>query len=87
MVAAMVVGRITVSGIEERDVPFGHHDVDMRVAQGDEIGIFRLGSTAVVFFEKRANVEWLVPEGPIRYGQPLARARQATNGHTNGARG
>src|SRR5438309_960247 len=45
MVAAMVVGRITVVGIEERDVPFGHHRFEegTPVAQGDEIGIFRLG--------------------------------------------
>ncbi len=84
MVAAMVVGRITVTGIDERDVPFGPHRFDdgIDVAQGEEIGIFRLGSTAVVFFEKRANVEWLVKEGPIRYGEPLARARRG--GHVNG---
>ncbi|HEY8074628.1 MAG TPA: archaetidylserine decarboxylase [Labilithrix sp.] len=84
MVAAMVVGRITVTGIEERDVPFGEHRLDgVDVALGDEIGIFRLGSTAVVLFEERAHVEWLASEGPIRYGQPLARAQR----HVNGAKG
>jgi phosphatidylserine decarboxylase len=94
MVAAMVVGRITVTGFEDRDVPFGIHTVDppLPVTQGDEIGIFRLGSTAVVFFEPRAHVEWLVSEGPIRYGEPLARRAGAkgvngTNGTKNGARG
>jgi phosphatidylserine decarboxylase len=90
MVAAMVVGRITVTGFDDRDVPLGVHALPspIGVAQGDEIGIFRLGSTAVVFFEKRAHVEWLVGEGPIRYGEPLARARigNGKNG-TNGARG
>ncbi len=85
MVAAMVVGRITVTGIEERDVPFGEHELDgVDVALGDEIGIFRLGSTAVVLFEERARVEWLVGEGPIRYGQPLARARRYKNGGAKG---
>jgi phosphatidylserine decarboxylase len=89
MVAAMVVGRITVSGIEERDVPFGMHRQDngLPVAQGEEIGIFRLGSTAVVLFEKRAQVEWLVGEGPIRYGQPLAKARCGQSNGTHGANG
>lgn len=85
MVAAMVVGRITVTGFEERDVPLGTHLLDpaIDVRQGDEIGIFRLGSTAVVFFEPGAHVEWLVGEGKVRYGEPLARRGGA---HTNGAK-
>ena len=74
MVAAMVVGRITVTGIEARDVPFGFHPYDppLRVARGDEIGIFRLGSTAVIFFERQAAAKFLVQEGPVRFGQPFA---------------
>lgn len=80
MVAAMVVGRITVTGIDARDVPIGLHTYDppVQVSRGDEIGIFRLGSTAVVFFENApeasggAPIKWLVGEGPVRYGQPFA---------------
>lgn len=74
MVAAMVVGRITVTGLDARDVPIGLHPYDppLRVARGDEIGIFRLGSTAVVFFEPKANVKWLAGEGAVRFGQPFA---------------
>lgn len=74
MVAAMVVGRITVTGIEARDVPFGvtHLSPPLEVKQGDEIGIFRLGSTAVVFFEPGVVSKWLVDEGPVRFGQPFA---------------
>lgn len=91
MVAAMVVGRITVTGIDARDVPFGLHRYaePLAVARGDELGIFRLGSTAVVFFEKRAAVEWAVAEGPVRYGEPLAvRARtDGSNGKNNGTGG
>jgi phosphatidylserine decarboxylase len=75
MVVAMIVGRITTVGVEERDVPLGDHDFDppLRVRRGDEIGIFHLGSTAVVFVEKRAVGPWLVGEGPVRYGQALMR--------------
>lgn len=75
MVAAMVVGRITVTGIDARDVPFGTQKIApaLDVERGDEIGIFRLGSTAVVFFEPSAKVEFLVGEGPVRFGQPFAR--------------
>ena len=77
MVAAMVVGRITVSGIEARDVPFGvtHLSPPLEVKRGDEIGIFRLGSTAVVFFEPGVVSSWLVNEGPVRFGQPFAQGR------------
>ena len=71
MVAAMVVGRITVSGIHERDVTPGTHRLKRPVEKGDEIGIFRLGSTAVCFFERQANLEWAAGEGPIRFGAPL----------------
>jgi phosphatidylserine decarboxylase len=85
MVAAMVVGRITVSGIDARDVPHGLHELDgQNVSRGDEIGIFRLGSTAVIFFEPNAIDRWLVDEGPVRFGQPLARRGDGTNGKTNG---
>lgn len=54
MVGAMIVGRITVNAIAARDVPPGDHVVDpaVPVARGDEIGMFHLGSTAVVFVEK-----------------------------------
>jgi phosphatidylserine decarboxylase len=74
MVAAMVVGRITVTGVPDRDVPFGtvHLPSPIRVERGDEIGIFRLGSTAVVFFEPGAVRRWMVEDGPVRFGQPLA---------------
>ncbi|MBX3187889.1 MAG: phosphatidylserine decarboxylase [Labilithrix sp.] len=87
LVAAMVVGRITVSGIAERDVPFGHRPFDppLRVARGDEIGIFHLGSTAVVFFEPRAKVKWLVNEGPTRFGQPMV--MRGDGAATNGVKG
>jgi phosphatidylserine decarboxylase len=79
MVAAMVVGRITVTGIDARDVPEGVHRYDppLEVHRADEIGIFRLGSTAVLFFEPGVVDRWVVTDGPVRFGQPLAALKGA----------
>ncbi len=79
MVVAMIVGRITTLGIDGRDVPYGDHAFDppLRVGRGDEIGVFHLGSTAVVLVEERAAGQWLVREGPVRYGQAILRTRDA----------
>lgn len=76
MVGAMVVGRITVSALPARDVPLGEHVIDppMAVARGDEIGMFHLGSTAVVFAEKGTSALWRRPNGHgarILMGEPL----------------
>jgi phosphatidylserine decarboxylase len=77
MVVAMIVGRITTIGVDAWDVPLGDHVLDppIRVARGDELGVFHLGSTAVVFVEPQATGSWLVDEGPVRYGQALMRGR------------
>jgi phosphatidylserine decarboxylase len=76
MVVAMIVGRITAVGVAGRDVPFGDHvfDPPLRVERGDEIGVFHLGSTAVLLTEGAAAGTWATSEGPIRYGQPILRA-------------
>lgn len=76
MVAAMIVGRISVSGIDERDVPIGSFRPGLSIEQGDEIGIFHLGSTAVVFLEATTPGEHRLTmncdAGPIQMGAPLA---------------
>jgi phosphatidylserine decarboxylase len=72
MVSAMIVGRITVGGIAARDVPFGDHFLDRPVEKGGEIGVFHLGSTAVVFFPKEASARWTASEGPVRLGERIA---------------
>ena len=72
MVAAMVVGRITVTGIDERDVPYGTFDVSVDLARGAELGMVHLGSTAVVFFEKKGFSRFVAKEGPVLMGQALA---------------
>jgi phosphatidylserine decarboxylase len=66
MVGAMIVGRITVTAVPARDVPLGRHAISpgLAVRAGDEIGMFHLGSTAVVFVEKER-----VP--PFHAGTPM----------------
>ena len=73
MVGAIVVGRITVSAIDARDVPLGVHVIDPPIAleRGDEIGQFHLGSTAVVFAERGASPPWTRAPGPILFGEPM----------------
>jgi phosphatidylserine decarboxylase len=73
MVAAMIVGRITVSGIDARDVPFGEHRIEpgYAVKRGDEIGMFHLGSTAVIFVEPGKARPWGIQGGAIRMGESL----------------
>jgi phosphatidylserine decarboxylase len=73
MVGAMIVGRITVTAVAGRDVPIGTHRVDppLAVERGDEIGIFHLGSTAVVFVEPGVAGRFQAAIGPIRLGEPL----------------
>jgi phosphatidylserine decarboxylase len=95
MVVAMIVGRITVTGIDAHDVPLGMHAFDppRRVTRGDEIGIFHLGSTAVVLVEGprgRSTGKWLVGEGSVRYGQALFRYEEgapATDGRVSRSNG
>jgi phosphatidylserine decarboxylase len=80
MVVAMVVGRITTIGVDARDVPFGDHTFDppIAVARGDELGVFHLGSTAVVLAENVAEASWLASVGTVRYGQALLRGPEST---------
>src|SRR5258706_6403635 len=53
MVGAIIVGRITVSAFPGPDVPIGDHVVGpLPVRKGEEIGVFHLGSTAIVFAER-----------------------------------
>jgi phosphatidylserine decarboxylase len=78
MVVAMIVGRITAIGSDAPDVPFGVHTFDppLRVERGEELGVFHLGSTAVVLVEPSGRYgegTWLVSEGAAHYGQALFR--------------
>jgi phosphatidylserine decarboxylase len=75
MVAAIVVGRISSVFVPGDDVALGEHiigkpGVGKAVSAGDELGIFHLGSTAVVLVEKGA-VSNVAERGPIRMGERL----------------
>jgi phosphatidylserine decarboxylase len=85
MVGAMIVGRITVSGIDARDVPLGEHTLHppLRVARGDEIGMFHIGSTAVVFVEPGACA-FTRGIGPVLYGESLAEVVSKSTSTSNG---
>ncbi len=74
MVAAIIVGRVTVEGVDERDVSEGLHQIDkpVFVEKGGEIGQFHLGSTVVMFIESKAFGRWLMPDGAVRYGEAIA---------------
>ena len=78
MVAAIVVGRVTVSGISGRDVPEGTHRLasPLSVSRGDEVGVFHLGSTVVMFMERGVPGPWLSREGAVRLGDPLLRQEE-----------
>jgi phosphatidylserine decarboxylase len=73
MVGAVIVGRISVRGIDAPDVPPGLHlfEPPRPVSRGDEVGTFHLGSTAVVLVG--AGVSIARPLGKIRYGDSLLR--------------
>jgi phosphatidylserine decarboxylase len=73
MVGAIIVGRITVSAFPGPDVPIGDHVILPRpVRKGEEIGIFHLGSTAIVFAERGAVAPFGRHVGPVRLGQSLS---------------
>jgi phosphatidylserine decarboxylase len=79
MVAAMIVGRISVTGVDARDVPLGVHrpDPPTRLERGDELSVFHLGSTAVLFTEPGRVAPIDRPCGRIELGEPLADERVA----------
>jgi phosphatidylserine decarboxylase len=71
MVGATIVGRISVTALPGPAVPPGAHVIEPAhaVAKGDEIGMFHLGSTAVVLFEPGLTLTR--PIGVVRMGQSL----------------
>jgi phosphatidylserine decarboxylase len=75
MVGAVIVGRITITALQGRpSAEPGLHSVSppKRVARGEEVGMFHLGSTAVVLLEPGVSVGR--PLGKVRFGESLLRA-------------
>jgi phosphatidylserine decarboxylase len=89
MVVAMIVGRITTIGNDDWDVGVGDHRFDppLRVERGQEIGMFHLGSTAVVLAEKGAASGWCAGEGAVRMGEPVLRRQPVSSSHDGSLRG
>jgi len=80
MVGATSVGHITVSydtDVEtnrDHEAAYRTYDPAISVARGDELGIFHLGSTAIVLFANpKVKIEALTAGQPIRLGEPIAR--------------
>jgi phosphatidylserine decarboxylase len=73
LVGAVIVGRITVTGVDAPDVPPGLHTsgFPMPIARGCELGIFHLGSTVVLLLEPGVSISR--PLGRVRYGESLLR--------------
>ena len=92
MVAAMVVGRITVTGFAAADVPLGRHELEppLELAAGDELGVFHLGSTVVLLIPGGAAEPIGRAEGSIRLGDVLidqTTAEDAEVAHRDSSRG
>ena len=87
MVAAIVVGRITARGIEAHDVPHGDHRFEppLRIARGDELGVFHLGSTVVLLLDANVRARWATDVGMVRFGARIATAPSHESAHGNGA--
>jgi phosphatidylserine decarboxylase len=71
MVGATIVGRISVSALPVPRVPPGDHTIEpaQSVSRGDEIGIFHLGSTVVMFLEPGTTIGR--HPGEILFGESL----------------
>ncbi|MBU0550042.1 phosphatidylserine decarboxylase [Myxococcota bacterium] len=81
MVGATSVGRISAAYDPTLETNRGRPAAeqsyeDTRVARGDELGAFHLGSTAVVLFSSKAiELEPLEAGAEIKLGHPIARRR------------
>jgi phosphatidylserine decarboxylase len=73
MVGAVIVGRMSVTGIDAPDVPPGLHRFEppLSLERGSEIGMFHLGSTVVVLLEPGVQIQR--EPSRIRYGESLLR--------------
>jgi len=72
MGGAVIVGRITVTALGGDDTRPGIYPFQpaLSVQAGDELGVFHLGSTAVVFVEPKVTLSHEL--GSIRYGEALS---------------
>ena len=76
MIAAFGVGHMSCAYVESEAHPTQVVQQELhpsvKVEKGDELGVFHLGSTVVLFVEE--GFESVVEAGPIQFGMPLLRA-------------
>ena len=83
LVGAMIVGRMTVKGIDQSDVA-GEHRVSLKIQRGEELGAFHLGSTVVFAVGPRSFDGFARGTGEVTYGQALAIAARDSATQSNG---
>ena len=76
LVGAMIVGRMTVVGVDQPDVQGEHRFAPARpIGRGEELGAFHLGSTVVFAVPKGPFAGFSRGLGEVLYGQAIATAR------------
>lgn len=81
MVGAMIVGRMTVVGVDQPDVQ-GDHATSIDVERGDELGKFHLGSTVVLIIPPEHLERFVRDPGVVQLGQGVAVARKSNGSGT-----
>jgi phosphatidylserine decarboxylase len=73
LVGATIVGRISTTVLGGGTTPLGEHPIQpaVPVAQGDEVGVFHLGSTVVLMLQGQDRLSRAT--GPVRFGESLVR--------------
>lgn len=62
-----------LSAVNRKKVEAKTYTKPVELKKGQEVGMFKLGSTVVMVFEAPKGIEWHVKEGDaVRYGQPIA---------------
>jgi phosphatidylserine decarboxylase len=84
LVGATNVGSMTLSNepnlvtnavfADRRKADLVKYNQPFTFKKGDEVGMFKLGSTVVLVFEAPANLEWTIEPGQsIKYGESFAK--------------
>ncbi|MFO7721677.1 MAG: archaetidylserine decarboxylase [Bacteroidales bacterium] len=75
LVGALVVGRIRLNIVENFHKGYDAADLSLRLARGDEIGLFELGSTVLLIMEKEhLSGAAVLTERHIKLGEALSPA-------------
>jgi phosphatidylserine decarboxylase len=79
LVGSLVVGRIRLKIVENFHKGYAVADLSLRLAMGDEIGLFELGSTVLLIMEKEhLSGAAMLTESHLKLGEPLSPADHKT---------